>query len=492
MRLLLSIPLLLLLAAPARAGTYVDTGLDGWSPAIRAPGGFVAAGRGSSTLGVQFWGRAAFAPGDRAAWTYDAPPDTSVTAWAFEREVAGIGSGHWNTLFSAGRHLVAHDVPSVNRVWGRIAAGGLAAGRLDAALQCGGPRACAPVGVARLTLRASRVSLHDPYAPVVSVVQGELVTAPVLRGSVALSFAAADRGGGVHRAFAVVDGRAGAPVAVGDERCRALAPHVFAHRRPCPLEAGATVAIDTARLSEGRHERRGSGRGRRRQPDDRLRPGGQDRRQRAAAAAPRPALAPRPPVVSAWLDRRGRRALSVTTRYGERIRLRGRVTDIAGRPLAGAPVDVAEQVVDAAGQPVDVVGGRSASWRPAAALRTFADGTFTAFTRVGPSRRIRVAGAPLALTVNVRAPVTARVRGAIVSGRLRGGRRGVLVELQARRGRRWVTRLVVRTFASGRFSGRLRARGRVRARVPAQPGLPYTTGVSPPRRARRTGPGTSR
>jgi hypothetical protein len=491
MRLLLSIPLLLLLlAAPARAGTYVDTGLDGWSPVIRAPGGFVAAGRGSSTLGVQFWGRAAFAPGDRAAWAYDAPPDTSVTAWAFEREVAGIGSGHWNTLFSAGRHLVAHDVPSANRVWGRIAAGGLAAGRLDAALQCGGPRACAPVGVARLTLRASRVSLHDPYAPVVSVVQGELVTAPVLRGSVALSFAAADRGGGVHRAFAVVDGRAAAPVAVGDERCRALAPHVFAHRRPCPLEAGATVAIDTARLSEGRHEvavvvedaagNRTTAYGPVAKTVDNVPP------------APRPAVAPRPLVVSAWLDRRGRRALSVTTRYGERVRLRGRVTDIAGRPLAGAPVDVAEQVVDAAGQPVDVVGGRSASWRPAAALRTFADGTFTAFTRVGPSRRIRVAGAPLALTVNVRAPVTARVRGAIVSGRLRGGRRGVLVELQARRGRRWVTRLVVRTFASGRFSGRLRARGRVRARVPAQPGLPYTTGVSPPRRARRTGPGTSR
>jgi hypothetical protein len=173
------------------------------------------------------------------------------------------------------------------------------------------------------------------------------------------------------------------------------------------------------------------------------------------------------------------------------VRLRGRVTEGAGRPLAGAPVDVAEQVVDSDGRPVprrrDGMG-----WRAVAALRTLADGSFTAFTRVGPSRRVRVAGAPLALTVNVRAPVTARVRGAIVSGRLRGGRRGVLVELQARRGRRWVTRLVVRTFASGRFSGRVRARGLVRARVPAQPGLPYATGVSPPRRAGRTGPGTSR
>jgi len=481
MRLLLSIPLLLLLAAPARAGTYVDTGLDGWSPAIRAPGGFVAAGRGSATLGVQFWGRAAFAPGDRAAWAYDAPPDTSVTAWAFEREVAGIGGGDWNTLFSAGRHLVAHDVPSMNRVWGRIAAGGLAAGRLDATLQCGGPHACSPLGVARLTLRASRVSLHDPYAPGVSVVQGELVTAPVLRGTVAMSFAATDRGGGVYRAFAVVDGRAGAAVAVGDERCRALAPYVFAHRQPCPLEASATVATDTARLSEGPHEvaivvedaagNRTTAYGPVAKTVDNV---------PAPPPAPRPAAAPRPPVVSAWLDRRGRRALSVTTRYGECVRLRGRVTDGAGRPLAGVPVDVAERILG------------SRSERRVAALRSLEDGSFRTSTRIGPSRRMRVAGAPLALTVNVRAPVTARVRGAVVSGRLRGGRRGVLVELQARHGRRWVTRLVVRKFASGRFSGRLRARGMVRARVPAQPRLPYTTGVSPPRRARRTGPGTSR
>jgi hypothetical protein len=315
MRLLLALPLFLLLAAPARAGTYVDAGLDGWSPAIRAPGGFVAAGRGSSTLGVQFWGRAAFAPGDRAEWAYDAPPDTTVAAWAFEREVAGIGSGHWNTLFgavTAGRRVhVAHDVPSVNRVWGPIAARALAADRLDAVLQCGGPRSCAPVGVARLALRATRVSLHDAYAPVVSVVQGDLVTASVLRGSVPLSFAAADRGGGIYRAFAVVDGRAGAPVAVGDERCRALAPYQFAHRRPCPLDAGATVAVDTARLGEGRHHvavvvEDAAG--------NRTPVYGPVAKTVDNVPAGPAAAAPRARVVSAWLERRGRRALSVTTR----------------------------------------------------------------------------------------------------------------------------------------------------------------------------------
>jgi hypothetical protein len=48
MRSLLTLALVLLLAAPARAGTYehytispFSPGLDGWSPYVAAPGGFV-------------------------------------------------------------------------------------------------------------------------------------------------------------------------------------------------------------------------------------------------------------------------------------------------------------------------------------------------------------------------------------------------------------------------------------------------------------------
>src|SRR6185312_8193415 len=67
-----------------------------------------------------------------------------------------------------------------------------------------------------------------------------------------------------------------------------------------------------------------------------------------------------------------------TTRYGARVRVRGRVTDTAGRPAPGAPVDVAARVP-----------GRA--WRPLTGARALADGTFTFFVGTGPSREIRVA-----------------------------------------------------------------------------------------------------
>jgi hypothetical protein len=55
----------------------------------------------------------------------------------------------------------------------------------------------------------------------------------------------------------------------------------------------------------------------------------------------------------------------------------------------------------------------------------------------------------------------------------------VLVELQARERGRWVTRLVVRTFRSGRYAGRLGSAARhIRARVPHQAGLPFAAGLA--------------
>ena len=58
-------------------------------------------------------------------------------------------------------------------------------------------------------------------------------------------------------------------------------------------------------------------------------------------------------------------------------------------------------------------------------------------------------------------------------------RRGVLVELQTRDRGRWLTRLVVRTYGSGRYAGRLGSAARqVRARVPRQAGLPFAAGLA--------------
>jgi hypothetical protein len=401
------------LAAPARAGTYEQRGFDGWTP--YAQGSFVAALVGAGDLEARFWARTSFAPGDIGQWSYAAPADTSVASLAIERSVTGIASGDWNTLFLARAdghsRVVASDVPSVNRPWGWVSGSGLGANGLIALLQCGGPHLCVPAGTATLALRDPRVVLHDAYAPEVAALHGDLAEAAPLRGAAGLAFSATDRGGGVYRAWAVVDGRPGARLAIGDDRCRGGDSYEFAFRQPCPLTAGATVTVDTTSLADGPHtfavlveDAAGNavtvfGPATRvvdNVPDPVPTP-------TPGPASPPPAshAASAPPLtVTAWLRRR---ALNITTDYGERVRVHGRAT---GGPL---PVSLAlsERI---AGGP----------WRPLTGLRTLPDGRFSTLLGIGASRAVRVGTAPL-LVIRVRAPITLARHGTLMRGRLRGG-----------------------------------------------------------------------
>jgi hypothetical protein len=510
------------LVPPARAGTYEHRslpGMDGWSPAVSTARGHVSVGVAAGGVWAGFFDRDPFDPGDLAEWSYAAPADTSVVAWGFDRQVSGIGGGDWNTLFSAisdgRRRLVAYDVPSANRGWGRVEAGGLSATRLEARLVCGGPRVChRATGPAILWLRAARVVLHDGHAPTGAAVQGDLARDPVLSGVERLSFTATDRGGGVYRTIVSVDGRpiTVAPVAADDARCRAAGgPHRFSYRVPCPLAAGMTVELDTRRLSDGPHTVAVAVEDAAGNRTTVLGPTTKTISNSPVSPTPpttSPAPAPAPTtraIVHAWLERGHRRVATATAPYGERVRIRGRITDPEGRPLAATPLAVTESLVvpgptAIAARRNEIVAGRNEivahptgivarrRWPAVTGVRSRPDGRFTAFTRVGPSRRIGIVGpggarAPR-LTLRVRAAVSLAVarRGtrAFVRGRVRGGyvRRGTLVELQARRRGRWATRLAVRTRAGGRFDGRLTARGTVRARVPGQPRLPYAAGWS--------------
>ncbi|HYI18343.1 MAG TPA: hypothetical protein VD836_06515 [Solirubrobacteraceae bacterium] len=181
--------------------------------------------------------------------------------------------------------------------------------------------------------------------------------------------------------------------------------------------------------------------------------------------------------LTAWLERGRRRLRRTTVSWPARVRIRGRLTDLRGRPLARTSVRMRERI-----------GGR---WRAVTGVRTRRDGRLTTFTRIGPSRRLRLAyrGATVTLRLRVRAAVRVRIRTAgrltLVSGRVLGGRvprAGLRVRLQSRGTTGWRTRALLRTDGVGRFSasGRAPAGARLRVVVPSQPGYPYARGVSRP------------
>ena len=195
----------------------------------------------------------------------------------------------------------------------------------------------------------------------------------------------------------------------------------------------------------------------------------------APAVAPSGAASPRTRL-TAWLERGRRRLGRATVTWPTRVRIRGRLTDLRGRPLARTPVRMLERI-----------DGRRR--RAITGVRTRRDGRLTTFTRIGPSRQLQLVhgSAAVTLRLRVRAPVRLRVRrsGRItrVMGRVLGGRvprAGLRVRLQSRGFGAWRTRALLRTDGLGRFSasGQAPVGARLRVVVPAQRGYPYARGVS--------------
>jgi hypothetical protein len=195
-----------------------------------------------------------------------------------------------------------------------------------------------------------------------------------------------------------------------------------------------------------------------------------------SAATPR-SVAPRGRL-TAWLERGHRRLQTTIVRWPTRVRIRGRLTDRAGHALSRTPVRMLERIA-----------GRR--WRAITGVRTRSDGRLTTFSKIGPSRQLRLVYGDTSVTLRLRVRATARLRvrrtGAVtlVTGRLVGGRvppAGVRLRLQTRRGAAWSTRAVLHTDGLGRFSatGRAPAAVRLRIAIPAQRGYPFARGVVRP------------
>lgn len=188
-----------------------------------------------------------------------------------------------------------------------------------------------------------------------------------------------------------------------------------------------------------------------------------------------------------------RLATSAYARYGQLVRVRGRLTTPEGNPVQDVEVQAFTQVRDASTPP-----------RLIATVRTSRSGRFTFLVRKGPSRAIRIRyggtqhirAATRIVVLNVRSRTTmrpsrrrlvngetVRFRGRIATGRIPS--QGKLVELQVWVRGRWRTFATTRAGARGtwhydyRFDGtRGRQTYRFRARVPPETGYPFAAGRS--------------
>jgi hypothetical protein len=459
-----------------------------------------------------------FPVGTIVTWRFSPPPSTylagvSVAYSGYTRPFNGQNQGVIAIWGSESGRLALHEgsgeLPSavVSRV-------GIHDRWLDFLIACDGPSGypdCQGDQVhASATIWRSEMTIADETPPNSGPVTGSAVASPSWQGTELFAFSASDQGGGVYQAVLEIDGRAALTRTIDSwsGRCVDTTPsqRVFRYPRPCPTSTDVVLAVDTAQLpvGDGDHDitlRISDAAGNLATvysarktivaPPHRIGPGS-DPAERGAAngenASDDAKLSVR------WT--RTKRA-TLTSPYGRRNVIRGRLTTAAGAGIRNAKVEF-----------VTAIDGRNAAPLDKGGARTRRDGRFTLILPRNVSSRAlilryrshvndTVSIAEATLGLKVKAGVKLRVsphratkgRAVRLAGRLVGKplpRGGKVVELQARNpgGRRITFRTVRASGKTGRFSTRYTfQRGgpaiyEMRARVRAADDYPYAAGAS--------------
>jgi hypothetical protein len=482
-------------ALPNGTPVAIGDAASGWKPSIRAGTTFMTLDdRCPSRGGIYAHLGSAPAYGAGGAWYYQPPPDTSLAG--FDITWGGTVSGGGEASLSRSDQPDPTYVERWPGPFGEhtVSAHGLDIASVAAIAACSFAQPSCGADPVDFTIRRARMELNDLQAPTVSDVSGELVSAPLLRGTMPVRFNGRDVGGGLFRVVVTINGGMRAAGAVPDAagRCRDpepndSQPYEFAYPRPCPLQVQGEASVNTTALPDGTHmigvyleDAAGN---------------------RATLAAPalrtvqngRGAVNGTNGGDGATIARRGRRR--VTTSFGRRrIALRGTLTR-GGQPVGGAVLDVLQRVRL-----------RRAAYVKVGEVVTRPSGRYRIRAPGGPSRTLRVAyrahvndTAPAAsadVRQSVRGGLRLRARRTRIglrglarfSGRVLGGRvpaRGKVVELQAQEGGSWRLVDTVRSDRSGRFTARYRFRRitsgrsfRFRAVARAEFGWPYLRGAS--------------
>jgi hypothetical protein len=509
--------LVLVLGGSARAAEYAVVGchdasgaisIDGWSktatqPAIANSYDYCATQGyfGSSVA------RAAVPNGSEATWTFNAPPDTTISAYSMYRFAASNSGPGWNKGYALYEEQAADDgsrarencfrssgcaqlgsatdVYSANNL---VRVSRVRLRRVIVAAQCISASACGELQVipgAQFAIYAVHVWLRDDAPPFLPEKPsgGPFSGSAELSGTTGISWRATDQGGGLARVGLLVDGRGGyeRPADPAHQECSPVTRVVV----PCPLTAHGTLSLDTTKLPDGRHTVQLYVRD----------VAGNETRSRAESMT-----VVNHPVPNGF---GASRAVRLTSRFGRRssatVRFRhsrsvvGRLMRLDGRPVAGATIAVLSRTTRP-GARAKLVG----------AVRTNAKGRYVYKPRRGPSRKLAFAyrafstdarnAAKSSVRLRVRAGLSFRISPRhlrngdtmVMTGRLLGGpgRRGTLVTLRVLNPRRQ-TFLTVHADRRGRFRATYRfrytlqrTRFRFRALVQQQAGYPYIAGGS--------------
>lgn len=249
--------------------------------------------------------------------------------------------------------------------------------------------------IAHIDVSYVTLLLNDTTTPTVAKVEGSLTTSATLAGTAEVSFNATDNGPGIYSAWLVIDGKAQTPVLVNSNNglCKNLGQtkdgtRSFAEPEPCAKSTSGSVSLNTTGLADGQHTIKLI-------VDDAA---GNSTTAYVGTITTRNAqnggLGALPgPGATAFLGggapngtgasetahlRLGARSRVLRSYRRRALRVPGRLLNAQGLPIAGANLDVLQQLD---GGNVELIGH----------TRTGAHGTFIAHVPAGPSRMIQIA-----------------------------------------------------------------------------------------------------
>ena len=332
--------------------------ISGWEPL--SGGDAVASNEcaAGGVLSVFMRGAGPWQGGQGAEHRFAAPAGTRIVRARLQRRTFGFAGNpaRWAyTLYADGKELETCEAGGASKCTTDLD-GPADFPNLDAGV-VGFRAGCATIQTSSCSAPAVRVEvprvaigLRDGAAPTVANVAGSLPAATAgVRGTLTATWDATDVGGGIYRTIVEIDGQPFAAEPVPGPTCADADPanadpYEFLAAVPCPLDqTGLSAAVDTTKLSNGPHtitvlteDAAGN---------------------RSTVVGAKPLMVDNPPPASAGsssrpnginadikgklrarFDRNGR--TSLTSRYGRRVVIRGRLVNRNGKAIRGARIDV--------------------------------------------------------------------------------------------------------------------------------------------------------